>query len=612
MNEIDFLESELTAFDFETTGLNAHKGAEYFSYSIARPILDDRGEPIDFNVLVNRIDNKDEGLNKYNNEFLHEYWRQKRKKRTIHNLKFELHFLDKHDVEVEPSIELHDTMIMSQMLCNLCQSHALDYLCWLRGGYSRDLDTQIRIAASAVGKNYQRIDQKLMTKYQHADGERGLLLYYLFINDIKKDRLIYKDYQNEIDLIIATQKMEKQGILLDVDNIQSLREWLGNELDKVQNETFELLGEFVNLNSDDTVARLLYRKYKMPILNLTETGKASTDKDTLAALRELHKHPIFDLILRQRSYSDGLSKLSSYLKHGGENGRINPNINTNEARTGRQSSSGPNLQNVSRKAALKNLFPVPLRQSFRADPGHVLIFVDYSGIEMRLIVEATGENELLDMLLADSLADLHHPTVECFLGRKEARRLLKEDYKGYKILRFAFKNTGFCIAYGGSVAKVAFTLMKPVEEIRAGDAAYRKRFKRIDNFTKNIIDEVRKNKYVTTSFGRKLFVPIEKAYIGSNYLIQGTAAGVLKRAQVRVARFLKKEVNDRIKFILPIHDEIIFSYPRTLLPRKTEILTEVSRIMTNMPEISVPLEVEWKMSTTDWDAAKEFTLTRKE
>lgn len=607
-----FLESNISSFDFETTGFNPWKGDHYFAYCIGIPIFDDAGSVIDAEVLVNRIDNRDTGENKAHHEFLLEYWKkqnnEKKKIRVIHNCKFEFHFLDKIGVNNFSDFDIHDTLIMSQLLSNLTQSHALDYLCWLYGGYPRDLDNQVKLAAKAVGNNYQKISKRLMTLYQIADGERPLLLEYLFIDKLKQDKNLYKDYLNEIELIKVTQKMEKRGILLDIDNIMQLKIWLSDQLDKVRTETFNLLREFVNLNSDDQVARLLFRKYKMNVIALTDTGKPSVDKDTIATLRMQYKHPIFDLILRQRSYSDGLSKIKSYLKFGGENAIINTNINTNRARTGRQSSSKPNLQNVSKKAALKNLFPVPLRKCFRADPGHVLLFVDYSGIEMRLIIESSGENELMDMLLLDTKADMHHPTVECFLGVKEAFDLRKEDGEQYSIQRSAFKNTGFCIAYGGSDRKVAIVLAKPLQDIIKGSTNYRKRFTRIDRFTENIIDEIKTNGYITTAFGRKLQVPKGKAYIGSNYMIQGTAAGILKRAQVNVAKFIKKELNNRIELVLPIHDEIVMSYPRSLLHRKDEILTEISCIMTDMPEITIPLEVEWKISTTDWNSAKDLVL----
>jgi len=593
----------LASIDIETTGLNPYKGAEIFSYCIGWDV--DNGE--DCRVEVFRLD-KDETRNKQNWRILREFFADSSIVKIAHNYKFELGFLLQAGIDIPENTTWHDTMIMSQMLRNISVSHALSYLCWELGGYSREIDEKVKDSAKAVGGNYRLINEDLMTEYQIADGERPLLLYYTFFQRLTEDKKLYKCYLQEIELVKVTQRMESLGIMIDRQNINELQDWLENELDKVQRESFALLGEYVNLNSDDQVARILFRKYQFPMRKLTETGKESTDKDVLSEMRKEFNHPIFDLILRQRSYSGGLATLKSYLKFAGETETINPNINTNRARTGRQSSSVPNLQNVSKESALKNPYPVPLRKSFRARPKFVLLFVDQKGIEMRLIVDATREPELYDMIKKDPDADLHHPTVECFLGSKEANRLLNEDKKQYTIFRYAYKNTGFCISYGGSIIKVALTLDKSVDEVRAGDTNYRARFQRINNFTPSIVEQVRDRGYIKTAFGRKLSIPFGKAYIGSNYLIQGTAAQILKIGQNRVDAFIRKELNDKMRMILCIHDELVFSFPRSLLKEKDWILPEISRIMINIPEIAVPLRVEWKMSTTDWNSAKEIDV----
>jgi DNA polymerase I len=396
-----------------------------------------------------------------------------------------------------------------------------------------------------------------------------------------------------------------------------------DELDKAREEGFDILREYVNLNSDAVVRRLLYRKYKLPILDYTETGEPSVDKEVLMNLKLQHDHPIYNVILRQRSYTKALSTIKSYLKFADERGYIHTNINTNHARTSRQSSSNPNLQNVSKEAAEKNPFPVALRKCFRAPAKELMILSDYAGIELRLLVEMTQEEELLKLLLANPDADLHHLTVECFLmnglfnfsndkifvsGVDAARQLKLDDPKRFKVLRGAFKNTGFCIAYGGGPTKVAFTLGKQVDEIAIGDANYRKRFPKINNYTHDTASIVKSKGYVETAFGRILNVPRDKAYIGANYKIQGTAAGIMKRAQVRVADFCKRELNNRMSIILCIHDEIIYRMSRELYSHKSEILTEVSRLMTDIPEIKVPLRVEHKETTIDWNSAKGFTF----
>jgi len=593
--------SNLAAFDIETIGMSPYTGSKIFAFCIGW-IIDD-GE--DCKVEVYRLDNDDEIENKHSREVLRKFISDSEIVKICHNLKYELSFLVCEGYEIPENTVWHDTMIMSQILRNLASSHALDAVCFDLCGYAKDTDKEVEKAAKAVGKNYSLIDRRLMRDYQVSDGERTALIYCTLINDIKKDERVYKCYLNEIEVVKLTQRMEQFGMMIDRGNITEMEEWLENELAQVLSDSFALLNEYVNLNSDEQVQRILFRKYGFKSVALTESGEDSTDKDVLAEMKLLYdNHPIFDLILKQRSYSNALSTLRSYLKFAGESDIIHANVNTNRARTGRQSCSKPNLQNTRKEAALKNPFPVPLRRAFRAPPKHIVFLVDQSGIEMRLIIEATGEKELLDMLLKDPDADVHHPTVECFLGVDEARNLMLTNKSEYKVQRNAFKNTGFCIAYGGSDGKVAYTLQKRIDEIKEGAIRYRRRFARVNDFTPNIIAQVRSKGYVETSFGRHLYIPQNKAYIGSNYLIQGTAAEILKRGEVAVDKFLHCELNDKMRLCMTIHDELIFSMSRELLSERDLILAEISRRMTYMPEITVPLRVEWKMTSTDWSSAK--------
>jgi len=593
--------SNLASFDIETIGMSPYTGSKMFAFCIGW-IIDD-GE--DCEVEIYRLDNEDESENEHSRKTLQEFISDSAIVKICHNLKYELSFLACEGYAAPENSVWHDTMIMSQILRNLASSHALDAVCFDLCGYQKDTDKAVEKAAKAVGKNYSLIDRRLMRDYQVCDGERTALIYCALIDDIKKNERIYKCYLNEIEVVKLTQRMEAFGMMIDRGNIAEMEEWLENELSSVMSESFALLNEYVNLNSDEQVARILFRKYGFKSITLTDGGEDSTDKDVIAKMKLLYdNHPIFDLILKQRSYSNALSTLRSYLKFAGESDIIHANVNTNRARTGRQSCSKPNLQNTRKEAALKNPFPVPLRRAFRAPPKHVVFLVDQSGIEMRLIIEATGEKELLDMLLKDPDADVHHPTVECFLGVDSARNLMLNDKGEYKVQRNAFKNTGFCIAYGGSDGKVAYTLQKRVDEIKEGALRYRRRFARVNDFTPNMIAQVRSKGYVETSFGRRLYIPQNKAYIGSNYLIQGTAAEILKRGEVAVDKFLRCELNNRMRLIMTIHDELIFAMSRELLGERDFILAEISRRMTDMSEITVPLRVEWKMTSTDWNSAK--------
>jgi len=613
---------KLSSFDYETTGFSPYDGSEIFSYCIGWPIFNSNGDLIDCKVDVRRIDLSNKNTNKENFEYLKNYWYNTQIVKIIHNVKFEIHFTKAAKIEIPEDTIIHDTMIMSQLLRNLNPSHALDRLCEELCGYQRDLDKKVKLAGKALG-NYQKIDKNLMRDYQVADGERPLLLYFTFIEQIKKDKALYKDYLNEIEVIKATQLEEERGILLHSNNIEKLTKWLNKKLNKIPTDVYNLIGEWVNLNSPDQLTRLLYRKLGFDILKFTDSTfpKPSTDKDTIFDLMDKYKDhdkaEIFNLILKQRSYTKALASIESYLKLSDDNLILHPNLNTNFAKTGRKSSSKPNLQNVSRESGLKNLFPVPLRKCFRPRRGYVIIPVDYSGIEMRLIVEHSKEPELITMLKKDPDADLHHLTLECFLmddkfinkndkiyksGIINAKNLKETDLKKYKVHRGGYKNTGFGIAYGGGKERISITLMKSIEEIDIGFDNYCKRFQCIANFTHTQMEQVRKHGYIVTSFGRKLYVPRDKAYIGSNYLIQGTAAGIHKRGQVKVQKLLSsRKMYKDIHIILDVHDELMLEYPRKLLKYKDEILPEINRVMINMKEIEVPLRAEFSICTTSWN-----------
>ena len=99
-----------------------------------------------------------------------------------------------------------------------------------------------------------------------------------------------------------------------------------------------------------------------------------------------------------------------------------------------------------------------------------------------------------------------------------------------------------------------------------------------------------------------------KAYIGANYRIQGTAAGILKRAQVRVADYFKRRWKNQIYILMPVHDEIIIEYPRKLLKFLPQVKYDVSKLMTYMSEINVKLDVEWEYTTSNWNETKELKL----
>ncbi len=585
-------------FDCETTGLDSFQGDVMFAFCLA--FID--GDRI--RVDVYRLDEGDRErlraiaiLQTIMSDLIIEV--------IGHNIKFDLKFARALGIVIPEGKIFHDTMIMSQLLNNLAPSHGLKDLAWRYRKIPRDTEKEVKRIAQARG-GYHRVPKHIMEKYQKEDGENPMCLFLLWLPIFKKDPVLWEDYRNEMELIVETIHMEEFGIKLDIHGCRKMLSWLEEELHGVTKLCLSMFGEIPNLNSNDQVNYLLYKKLKMPILKYNEGGSASSDKDTVTLLRETHPHPFLDAILKQRSYTKGISMLNGYMEHADSNYIIHPNIKTNEARTGRQSSERPNLQNVSKELTLKNPFAVPLRRVFRCHSGHVMPLVDYAGIELRLIIDRAGEESLIELLRAGG--DPHNECGQVWYGdwvRPELRWSGRVDKAARKPLRDAGKNATFGKGYGAALPKIANTLGLSIEETQPGFREFCKRWPKVAYYTAISSRRVLESGHIRTAFGRKLNVDREHAYAGANYDIQGTAAGILKRAQVRIGKFLRKKYPE-VRMVLPVHDELIFSYPRTMLGCQEEVVQDVSKIMTTMPEIQAPLEVEWKQTTTTWADARDL------
>lgn len=620
--------------DTETDGLYPYIGNKVFAFSLGW----DNGT-----IEVYRIDGKDGSNPQIGLDRLQEIFDDITIAKVLHNMKFDLGFFVMMGLRIPPETVFHDTMIMSRMLRNWAPSHELDFLVWELLGeiilpdgtiWTREDDKRISSLAKAAGKRWDKVPLHEMFHYQQADAFRTILLFMTWYEDFKKDKLQYLDYQNEIELILTTQKTEEFGVRISRYNCEEMISWLEVEMQKVQDETWSMFGEYINWNSDVQIARILYKKLGMPVLDFTESGKPSTDKDTLFKLQEINPHKALDIVLRHRSYDDGIATIKSYLKLADEKGVIHPEFNTNVAHTGRQSAKRPNVQNLRKETVLKNPYAVPARKCFVVPVGYINYLVDYAGIEMRLIVGACGEPELLSII--EQNGDVHAPAAESFFGEiwtnrdrcfshfltkdAELKRTFQQSigriglepasealFKTLrKTLRNAAKNAAFAKAYGAGLNKIALTLNLPKDIAGPGFETYCSRFRRVANFTKQMMSEVKEFRYITTAFGRKLNIPKNKSYIGSNYRIQGDAAGVLKRAENRTFKYSKEYWDSEIRIQNKIHDEIILGVPRTMLSSENEYCTCIRQLMIYMPQIQVPLDVEYKKTVTTWNDAKEF------
>ncbi|KKK90039.1 hypothetical protein LCGC14_2727090, partial [marine sediment metagenome] len=331
----------------------------------------------------------------------------------------------------------------------------------------------------------------------------------------------------------------------------------------------------------------------------TRSGKPSTDKAVIDELREKTKHPVFDAILRYRSYGRGVSIIEGYVEASDGDDVVHPQIHPYRAKTGREACAKPNLQNVSKETTLRSPYPIPARRCFRPKPGMVNFHVDYAGIEARLLVHFSGDEEALRIF--QSGGDFHAEAALELYGDKFARVSKARQYKLWKSLRDAAKNADFAVGYGAAPTKVAVTLGVDPAAGKAG-------FARFAAMPRHFASLVREHGYVDTIFNRRLRLPRNKPYVGTSYTVQGTAAGILKRAQNRVDRYLRRATSGEAAIILPIHDEIIIEWPRERLGEARACLREIRELMIDFPGLRVPLEIEVDLSVRDWASAKEYDI----
>jgi len=344
-------------------------------------------------------------------------------------------------------------------------------------------------------------------------------------------------------------------------------------------------GEYINLNSSPKVAKMLHNKLGLPVLSYTDDGRISTDKEVL--FKYIENYPKYtneiNMVLKQRSYSGGISNIDNYLSLQDDNGIIHPNINSNQARTGRPSCSKPNLLNVAKEDARRNPFPIPARKCFKHHDGCVLYLGDYSGLQMRLIADACGETEMLEII--KNGGDVHEPATELLYSGAEDP-IVKKDLlpeKEWKNYRGAAKGAHFGMPFGGGEGAIIESLKLPWDIGMIGIDAYRMRFPRVSSYASSQIDQVKRFGYVITPGGRRLHVLRDKPYVGANYYIQGTEAEIMKEALVKVDQYLRDNWDDKIRLILDIYDETIIACPIALAEQfEYEILTEVSRLMTDI------------------------------
>ncbi|WP_416207801.1 DNA polymerase I [Bradyrhizobium sp. SEMIA] len=403
----------------------------------------------------------------------------------------------------------------------------------------------------------------------------------------------------ERPLVSVLARMERRGISIDRQVLSRLSGEFAQTAARVEAEIQEIAGEPVNVGSPKQIGDILFGKMGLPGGSKTKTGAWSTTAQVLDELAEQgYDFPKKILEWRQVSklkstYTDALPTYVHPQTH-----RVHTTYALAATTTGRLSSNEPNLQNI----PVRTEDGRKIRRAFIATPGNKLVSADYSQIELRLLAEI-ADIPVLKQAFRDGL-DIHAMTASEMFG-------VPIEGMPSEIRRRA-KAINFGIIYGISAFGLANQLGIAREEASAYIKKYFERFPGIRAYMDETKEFCRKNGYVTTLFGRKMYYPDIKASNASvrafnerasiNARLQGTAADIIRRAMTRVEDALaQKKLSAQM--LLQVHDELIFEVPDAEVEKTLPV---VQHVMQDAPFpavlLSVPLHVDAR-AANNWDEA---------
>ncbi|MDY4919900.1 MAG: DNA polymerase I [Phascolarctobacterium sp.] len=388
----------------------------------------------------------------------------------------------------------------------------------------------------------------------------------------------------ELPLAPVLAQMEYNGIAPDMELLAQLNEDMSHRIAKLEELAVEQAGEKFNLKSPKQLGVIVFERLQLPVIKKTKTGY-STDVKVLEALQG--KHPLIDTILEHRK----LAKLQSTYLEG-----LKPLVNVKTARihthfqqmvtvTGRLSSTDPNLQNIPTRTEEGK----QIRRIFGPGAGYdLLMSCDYSQVELRILACIAQ-----DILLLESFRhgqDVHARTASEVFG------VPLDEVTSQ--MRSRAKAVNFGIVYGISDFGLANQLQVGRKEAQGYIDSYFARYTGVKRYMEDIVAKAREQGYVTTLMGRRRYLPdirhsnfnlrsfAERTAI--NTPIQGTAADIMKKAMIDVARALEKAgVKSRI--LLQVHDELVLEVVES---EREQVAALVQEAMQNAVQLEIPLLAE--------------------
>ena len=500
------------------------------------------------------------------------------------NIKYDALILYRHGVKVS-NIFL-DTMIAAHILNPAAKSYKLDALS------IEYLNYNMVPIEELIGKGKDQITMDLVpldkiSYYAAEDADIVFQLAEIFAPKLEENGQLNFFADIEMPLIDVLMKMENEGVYVDEDLLNEMSLNIGERLDLLVKEIYNIAEEEFNINSTQQLAKILFDDLK-----LTQIKKRSTAENVLKEL--VNEHELPELILSYRklnklknTYIDALPEsINKNTK------RIHSTFNQTIAATGRLSSTGPNFQNI----PIRTVDGREIRKSFIAQQKNWGIFsADYSQIELRIMAHLSEDKELCKAF-KDNL-DIHDRTASLIYN------VPLDDVQPE--MRRTAKVINFGIMYGAGPFRISQELgisRKAAQEIIK---QYFIQYSGIQNYIDDTLSKARSDNYVETILGRRRYVwdvnsenALKKQAaerVAINMPIQGSAAELIKIAMIDIQKNIE---NDKLnsKMILQIHDELLFEYP---LDEKEHLISMVKKSMENAMSLKVPIIVDYGFGK-DW------------
>lgn len=496
-----------------------------------------------------------------------------------------------------------DTVLKSENKKYVYSSKELFSYANKKGFEIKNLVFDVTLASYLLNPNSSSYDiDKLNGEYEVEtyDGEDEFLCNIAPMIDLcnilekKIEQCNQKKLLNEIEIPLSNvlARMENLGFAVDKQGIEDFGKMLKENIENLKSEIYNSVGREFNINSPKQLGVALFEDLALPCKKKTKSGY-STSADVLESLK--NQHPVVSMVLQYRT----LSKLNStycegLLKVIGDDGRIHSSFNQTETRTGRISSTEPNLQNIPVRTELGR----EMRKFFTAREGWVLVDADYSQIELRVLADISGDKNMIDAFKNNQ--DIHAITASQVFN-------MPLDFVTGE-MRSRAKAVNFGIVYGIGAYSLAKDIGVTNKEAKNYIESYLKHYSGIDKYMHDVVEKAKDTGYVETVFGRRRYLPelsasngMTRAFgerVARNAPIQGTAADIIKIAMIKVDKRLTEE-NLEARLVLQVHDELIVECPSHESMRVAMILQEE---MEKAVSLSVPLVADSAVGKTWYDA----------